>query len=251
MKEIEKKIIEIFIKEKINNDDMNRYAGIIKFVMISDSYEEKIVSLLLTKVGYLKKDDIESSCKDLLDIGIKYTYIEDAIELVNFLRELTWGYLEIYDCSKMSKGMLKIAIWLLSNENSFAGINEYSNNRLWVINKSSVLKQLQSILDSKDTGFLYKFMGLSSKPLYIGKTKTLKRRLKQHVHLPKECYDMIRRVECVEAPSSKLDLYEDILIHNYKPIYNTSGMNRNELYDRKDIVEYLESLNWKSIEFQK
>ena len=249
--EIEKEIITRFIRDNINKVDMLRYVGVINMAMISDDYEEKIVSLLLTRISYLKKCDIESDCKDLFDIGIKYVYIEKAIDLVSFLKDLTVFRKEENDCSKISEGMLKIAIFLLSNNYSFDNHSNYSNSIYWTMNRSSILKQLQGVLDSRNTGFLYKFIGVGSKPLYIGKTKTLKRRLKQHTHLPKECYDMIRRVECVEVPNSKLNLYEEILIHTYKPIYNTSGMNRSELYDRNDIVKYLESLNWRTINFEK
>ncbi len=74
--------------------------------------------------------------------------------------------------------------------------------------------------------FVYRFVDKAGKVLYVGKTKNMKNRFKQHFgkagHLPKECYDRVHAVEYFEAPNELVQsIYELMYINKYKPPYNT------------------------------
>lgn len=74
--------------------------------------------------------------------------------------------------------------------------------------------------------YLYYFLNKDDEIIYIGKTKDLKRRMKEHFlkgHLDQECYRNVYKIMATEVNDSKYDteICETLLINKYKPIYNT------------------------------
>lgn len=81
--------------------------------------------------------------------------------------------------------------------------------------------------------YVYRFRDKAGKVLYVGKTKNMKNRFKQHFgkagHLPSECYARVERVEYFQVPDELLQsIYELVYINKYKPPYNTK-----DKYDSK------------------
>lgn len=75
--------------------------------------------------------------------------------------------------------------------------------------------------------YLYRFMGIDGKIIYIGRTNDIERRiLKEHftdnTHLPSQCYLETEKVEYVEIVNESEEVaYEAILINEIRPKYNT------------------------------
>lgn len=68
--------------------------------------------------------------------------------------------------------------------------------------------------------FIYKFIDSDNKVIYIGKTKDLKRRLRQHKR-EKEWFNEVNKIyfaECLNE--TDLNIYEVYFINKYTPIYN-------------------------------
>lgn len=83
--------------------------------------------------------------------------------------------------------------------------------------------------------YIYYFLNFKNEIIYVGKTKDITKRMKQHFfkgHLPQECYDSVYRIKFSEVNDSKCDteICETILINKYKPIYNTDKkFNQNSI----------------------
>lgn len=75
--------------------------------------------------------------------------------------------------------------------------------------------------------YLYRFMDIDEKIIYIGRTNDIERRiLKEHftdnTHLPSQCYLETKKVEYVEIVNESEEVaYEAILINEIRPKYNT------------------------------
>lgn len=68
---------------------------------------------------------------------------------------------------------------------------------------------------------IYRFLNQQGDVIYIGKAKDLQRRLKNHNHLPEECYKERVVVEfTIFETESDMDLAERYYIPKYKPKYN-------------------------------
>lgn len=69
---------------------------------------------------------------------------------------------------------------------------------------------------------LYQFRNKANEIIYIGKANNIHKRLKQHRHLPKNCYDEIERILYVAIENKIVrDIEEILLISLIKPKYNT------------------------------
>lgn len=95
--------------------------------------------------------------------------------------------------------------------------------------------------------FVYRFVGEGGEILYIGRTKNLKNRIRQHFnggHLEKECYDKTISIHYLEFESeSDMFFMEIYLINKYKPKYNSKDLS---LEKSKISIDYKEE--WKLYE---
>lgn len=99
---------------------------------------------------------------------------------------------------------------------------------------------------------IYRFLDKEKNILYVGKTQSLPRRIMRHIsnstHLPKECLDLIDKIEFMVVKSTVLmDIKELYYINLYKPKYNfchvqgESFIIKDFLHDEwKDISLYEE-----------
>lgn len=74
-------------------------------------------------------------------------------------------------------------------------------------------------------GYLYRFLDENNNILYIGKTeKDVITRLRNHNHLPKDCYEQVVNIEYAEVKlNGNLAILEIYLINKYIPPYNNAG----------------------------
>jgi predicted GIY-YIG superfamily endonuclease len=99
--------------------------------------------------------------------------------------------------------------------------------------------------------FLYKFLNSQNEIIYIGKTRRLKRRLKQehftsNGHLPHECYNEVTKIFYSELSNSdELSIYERYLINKYNPKYNDQ-YNNNSTFNFE-----LPDIEWKEFNREK
>lgn len=88
---------------------------------------------------------------------------------------------------------------------------------------------------------IYRFFNINGEVIYIGKAKDLQKRLSNHNHLPKECYD--ERVEidfAVFETIDDMDLAERYFIPKYKPKYNVMMKENNLSVD----IDKFEKVKW-------
>lgn len=89
---------------------------------------------------------------------------------------------------------------------------------------------------------IYRFLDINKKLLYIGKAKNLEERMKNHNHLPVECYEKTAYIEFIDFPTMEdANIMERVLISMLKPPYNTEFKNNNITLH---IVE-VANLQWK------
>lgn len=84
--------------------------------------------------------------------------------------------------------------------------------------------------------YIYFFKNYNNEIIYVGRTKDIKRRMKEHFvkgHLNKDCYNETDVIMYTEVNESKYDteICETLLINKYKPKYNTEKI-WNESYDK-------------------
>ena len=88
---------------------------------------------------------------------------------------------------------------------------------------------------------VYRFLDEDYKTIYVGKAKDLIKRLKNHKHLPKECYDETVIIEYCKCISEDDSLFlERYLISKLKPKYNATHKNHNI----KMVLDELENGLW-------
>lgn len=98
--------------------------------------------------------------------------------------------------------------------------------------------------------YLYRFMGIDGKIIYIGRTNDIERRiLKEHftdnTHLPSQCYLETEKVEYVEIVNESEEVaYEAILISEIRPKYNTQF--KDEGYFDVQLPEF----KWREFEWE-
>ena len=87
--------------------------------------------------------------------------------------------------------------------------------------------------DCASTGYVYKFIDIDDRIIYIGKSKDIIQRLtKQHFtwksHLPKACYDETEKILYAEFGNmDEASIYERYLINKYCPEYNRQYNNKS------------------------
>ncbi|WP_297522867.1 nucleotide excision repair endonuclease [uncultured Clostridium sp.] len=91
---------------------------------------------------------------------------------------------------------------------------------------------------------IYRFKNLKGEIIYIGKSKNLKLRWKQHFsiegHLPKTCYSETVIIEFIKFENkTDMDIYELYLINKHNPKYNFQRKNNEKM-----ISIILPELNW-------
>lgn len=88
---------------------------------------------------------------------------------------------------------------------------------------------------------IYRFKNKENEIIYIGKAKSLNKRLNSHIHLPKQCYDEIEIIEYVSLNTvDDMDLAERYFISKYKPKYNEILKNRNITFN----IFFLDRQQW-------
>lgn len=93
---------------------------------------------------------------------------------------------------------------------------------------------------SKDNFYLYKYVS-NDNIIYIGQTNSLKRRVQQHTQ--DKLYNFKGEIYYTNCGSKKeLDLLEAILINKYKPEFNITHKNREDL--NYDLIKDNLNLDW-------
>ncbi len=98
--------------------------------------------------------------------------------------------------------------------------------------------------------FLYRFLDIEGKVIYIGRTNNINRRiLKEHftnnTHLPNKCYLETEKVEYTEVINESEEVaYEAILINKYRPKFNT------QFKDDGDFKVELPEFQWNEFEWE-
>ena len=88
---------------------------------------------------------------------------------------------------------------------------------------------------------VYRFLNIDGEVIYIGKAKDLQRRLRNHKHLPKECYqEKVVTQFAVFKFEDEMDLAERILISKHNPKYNKVFGNKNIEFN----IELMDNLKW-------
>ena len=82
-------------------------------------------------------------------------------------------------------------------------------------------------MKSNNLKCIYRFLDIDNNVIYIGKTERLRYRMNQHLsnigHLPKECYEMTKKIQFMSMKSTVLmDMREMYYINLYKPKFNSS-----------------------------
>ena len=94
--------------------------------------------------------------------------------------------------------------------------------------------------ESKDNFYLYKYVS-NDNIIYIGQTNSLKRRVQQHTQ--DKLYNFKGEIYYTNCGSKKeLDLLEAILINKYKPEFNITHKNREDL--NYDLIKDNLNLDW-------
>lgn len=110
------------------------------------------------------------------------------------------------------------------------------------LNNVSEYKLKEKIADKLNIGGLYRFLDKDNNVIYIGKTSNLEARIEQHFskygHLPKECYDNVRKIEFIKINNkTDMGIEELYYINKYQPIFNTKDKNSEtasiEIKERK------------------
>ena len=66
--------------------------------------------------------------------------------------------------------------------------------------------------------YIYRFLDIIGNVIYVGKSKlTLEQRFRTHLHLPKECYELVYKIEYIECSTeSDMNIKEIYYINKYK-----------------------------------
>lgn len=100
--------------------------------------------------------------------------------------------------------------------------------------------------------FVYYFKNYYNEIIYVGKTKDIKKRMRQHFtdgHLPIECYQNVKQIFYAKTGFSQYDteIIETLLIDKYKPIYNTEKV----FLEKEERTTFsLPDLKWKELYIQ-
>lgn len=114
---------------------------------------------------------------------------------------------------------------------------------------NEISTELTPLYDEK-TPVVYFFKDKNDEIIYIGKTIDINDRMENHDHLPKECYDSVRKIEYIEIGNVKdMDFLERHLIIKLKPKYNTEFVHESTLID-VDISRYEKKIFSKKINFR-
>lgn len=88
---------------------------------------------------------------------------------------------------------------------------------------------------------IYRFLNIEGEVIYIGKAKDLQRRLKNHKHLPKECYqEKVATQFAIFKFEDEMDLAERMLISKHNPKYNTIFGDKDIEFD----IDLMNKLKW-------
>lgn len=92
--------------------------------------------------------------------------------------------------------------------------------------------------------YVYRFTDTCDEIIYVGRTNNIKNRINGHMkngHLPKECYDNVKKIEYIKLSGyADMCMYEIYYINKYIPKYNK--INKKE-EDKGNEVE-LKELEW-------
>lgn len=99
--------------------------------------------------------------------------------------------------------------------------------------------------------YVYRFLNSNEKIIYVGRTVNFNNRMKQHFgdsgHLPKECYDSVRKIEYLEL-NHPIDMiiYELYYISKYRPKYNTNDILND---NKSDVANITDNNAWITSDF--
>lgn len=103
------------------------------------------------------------------------------------------------------------------------------------------------MLDNKRKAYIYRFVDMDNRTLYVGKTVNLNTRMKNHwskkSHLYKngkgDLYDKVQRIEYIKYKTELDALYKELeYINYYKPPYNTLSKIKQIIDAPSDINEW-------------
>lgn len=91
------------------------------------------------------------------------------------------------------------------------------------LTREDILKNIAKVNNQLDDGcFVYRFLDSQYNILYIGSTTALRKRIRKHNHLPKECYERTKHIEYFRV-NNEVDakIYEVYLINKYRTPFNS------------------------------
>ena len=103
------------------------------------------------------------------------------------------------------------------------------------------------MLDNKRKAYVYRFLDMDNRTLYVGKTVNLDTRMKNHwskkSHLYKngkgDLYSKVQRIEYIRYKTELDALYKELeYINYYKPPYNTMSKIKQIIDTPSDINEW-------------
>lgn len=102
--------------------------------------------------------------------------------------------------------------------------------------------------------FVYKFVDYQNNIIYIGKTKKIENRMRQHFngdgHLPMECYQNVSHIFVIELNGkTNMDMYETYLINKYTPKYNVDKQFKEHMNLHNNDFIKINEVEWKELFF--
>lgn len=119
-----------------------------------------------------------------------------------------------------------------------------TNNRFYYVQKN---KNRGGIMEKDYNNTVYRFLNINNEIIYVGKSIGIRQRLKNHKHLPKECYEETKKIEVVFLPTQKdMNLAEIYYISKFSPKYNKNYNVEGEVINIP--IPYLDELKWEKFE---
>ena len=91
------------------------------------------------------------------------------------------------------------------------------------LTREDILNNIAKVNKQLDDGcFVYRFLDSEYNILYVGSTIALRKRVRKHNHLPKECYDRTKHIEYFRVNNeADAKVYEVYLINKYRTPFNS------------------------------
>ena len=87
--------------------------------------------------------------------------------------------------------------------------------------------------------YVYKFINNKDEVIYIGRTKSIKKRINNHRHLPIECYKNTAKIKYAKLNNKdEAAIYERYLINMISPLYNDQFNNKSNFNFELPILKW-------------